>query len=173
MQIQYELTFQDFLAAQKLHARRSLFRFLCLIVCLYIWPLLGLAGLALSFTIIKRPLNPTFDDTVIFGGSVVLILIPIFILWQWRTFYTRTRVDSGDITFDFEPELIRTKTKHSKGEVEWALIKRMAENKKLFLLYIAQAKFFIIPKRVCSAGQIEELRALFQAKITSLQKNRV
>jgi hypothetical protein len=57
---------------------------------------------------------------------------------------------------------------YAKSEIEWPAISRFAEDKNVFLLYMAQAKFLVIPKRILSAEQIEEARALFTAKTPSV-----
>ena len=165
MQIQYELTFQDFRAAQSLHAKRSAFPYFAHVACFLLYPFLGILGLLFTFTTAKWRHDHMFKDVLLLGGSAILILLPVYMLWIWRRLYRRTRSGSGNCNLNFGPDLIRTQAEHSRSEVEWPAIKRFTEDEKLFLLYLAPARFLVIPKRVCSAEHIEELRALFQSKI--------
>jgi hypothetical protein len=56
---------------------------------------------------------------------------------------------------------------NSKSELNWKAIKSFRENKRIFILYLAPARFIAIPKRVFSEAQIEELRTLLLRKIPS------
>ena len=57
--------------------------------------------------------------------------------------------------------------------MEWATIERTVEDKKSFLLYVAPGKFLVVPKRVYSSGQIEELQMLLQGKVDVRHENRL
>ena len=52
-----------------------------------------------------------------------------------------------------------------KSDFDWTAVQLFREDKKIFILYIAAAKFIAIPKRVCTEAQTEELRSLFQREI--------
>ncbi|HEY3707253.1 MAG TPA: YcxB family protein [Terracidiphilus sp.] len=105
-----------------------------------------------------------------FIGSLFLLSFPIPVRLHWRYCYRRTRSNDGEWNLDFSDDLIRTRTTNSRGEIEWSAIQSFAENKNMFLLYLAPAKFFPIPKRACTPEEINELRALFQRQVTPASK---
>jgi hypothetical protein len=49
--------------------------------------------------------------------------------------------------------------------MDWKAVKTFLENKKIFMLYLAPAKFIVIPKRVCTEAQIGELRMLLLRQV--------
>ena len=70
------------------------------------------------------------------------------------------------MTFEFDDTGIRSTTQGTRGEIEWSAIRAVREDEKLLLIYLAPAKMFMIPKRVCTPGQLEELRQLCKSRIT-------
>jgi hypothetical protein len=169
MQIQYRLTFKDYLAAQALHAKRNGRAFFVYALSRYIYPALGICFL-IFLVLTPKPLHTLFTSPGNYWGMfacAVLLSCPFFVRWSLKRCYTRTRTGPGDCTLDLAPDLIHSRMEHAKSEIEWPAIKRFAEDKNVFLLYMAQAKFLVIPKRVCGPNQIEELRALFSAQIQS------
>jgi len=70
------------------------------------------------------------------------------------------------LTFEFDETSIRSTTQGTRGEIEWSAIRALREDEKLLLIYLAPAKMFMIPKRVCTPAQIEELRQLCQSRTT-------
>ena len=167
MQIQYKLTFRDYLDAQALHARRSVRAFFVYALSRYIYPALGICFL-IFLVLATKPIHNFFTSPGNGWGvfaCAVLLFCPLLVRWSLKRTYTRTRSGTGDCLLDFAPGLIRSSMKHAKSEIEWPAIKRSAEDKRVFLLYTAPAKFLVIPKRVCNPDQIEALRALFSAQI--------
>jgi hypothetical protein len=49
--------------------------------------------------------------------------------------------------------------------MEWKGIHYFREDKNVFLLYLAPAKFLAIPKRVCTEEQITEFRSLLSRQV--------
>jgi len=78
-----------------------------------------------------------------------------------KSCYKRTRSDSGACKVTLEHERIQFEGSASKGELAWRAVKQLRENDAVFLLYTAPAKFMVLPKRACTAAQIEEFKALF------------
>lgn len=167
MQIQYKVTFTDYLAAQALHAKRNGRALFLYILSRYIYPVLG--GCFLIFLLLaNRPAYKLLTSPGNYLGlfaCVVLLACPLLMRWSLKRIYTRTRSGPGDCTIEFAQDVIQTRMEHAKSELEWPAIRRFAEDEKAFLLYLAQAKFIVIPKRVCTAEQIHELRALFTSRI--------
>ena len=169
MQIQYKLTFQDFYAAQALHARRGVIPFLGRWFAFYGLMFIGVAG-GLFFLALAIVQGPAHFDRTPFFLSLVWIGLPLYVRWAYRRQFHRSQSESGQNLLDLDADSIRCKNEHSKSEMEWAAIQRTAEDKKSLLLYLAPGKFLVVPKRVCSAEQIDELRALLQRNVVSLRK---
>jgi hypothetical protein len=167
MQISYSLSFQDFLDVQKLNAKRNLWSRIRWGSTYYVNPLLGL--LILIATIILLIWNSNLIDDlavcVIVGSA--LILQPFVNRFRLKQIYKRARTSSKNFTLDFDPDSIRSKGEHSISELKWTGVKRWAEDEKLFLIYLAKTRFFTVPKRCCTSGQIEELRSLLQRNVAA------
>lgn len=166
MRLQYRLTDSDFLDAQSLHAKRGIVPVALHFVIYFVSPAAGLFFCFGVFAAAKADRFARFDWVGLTLG-VFWIVLPLLyrrlLVYQFR----RTRTGQGDSVLTFEADKIHCADEHTKSEIEWKAIRRFSENKKVVLLYLAAGKFIVIPKRVCSPEQIEELRQLFQAKISA------
>ena len=157
-QFEFEFTFSDYIHSQKLHATRSLWSLSTYLLFIIIFPVLGAIGALLGMLMLHA--GDRKNSLIEFVCSLVLLLFPLLIRLNWWYCYTRTRSDSGHRNFVFTDDFIRTETEYSRGEVDWPAIRSFKENAKVLLLYIAPAKFFVIPKRACSREQLDELQSL-------------
>jgi hypothetical protein len=153
MQIQVELSFADFLAAQRLHATRSLWGRLLRVVNFYIFPAFGVCMLCLAISI-WRNRSPAL---VMLACSLVLIGYPAYYRFKMFQCYKRTRSGDGACSLTFEESGIRMVSANSKSEMNWSAFRNVRQSDKVFLLYVAPGKFVIIPKRVSSAAEIGEI----------------
>jgi hypothetical protein len=164
MRLQYSVLFGDYAAAQALHSRRSIIRFLSHIAGYYLFPIFGICILSFAFLTAKSiGLNHTNWVVVMCGAY--LLSCPLILRLTAKRRYERMRSGTGDCTIEFDEDTIRTQGPHSKGEIGWKAIQFFSEDLKSFLLYLAPGKFIIIPKRVCTSEQVEELRTLFQRRV--------
>jgi hypothetical protein len=164
MVVVYNLDFRDYRAAQTLHAKRSEIPYLAHCAARYIYPALGLCILLFEFTphhVAGSP-QPKLLGTLC---GLFLIGLSLYVNWITRRSYALTRGNCGDCTIDFDSQLIRTKCLHSRSEVEWTAIQSSSEDSKTFLLYLAPARFLVIPKRACTDEQLNELRTLLHEKV--------
>lgn len=164
MLLAYSLTFPDYKAAQALHAKRSEIRYLAHCLARYVYPIFGVLILVYEFTPHHLGESP---QTKLIGTlfGLVLLCFPIYMYWVTRRSYIRTRSTTEDCSVEFGQEMIRTQGPHTRSELEWTAIQSSFEDRKLFLLYLAPARFVVIPKRVCTAEQVDELRMLLQANV--------
>ena len=58
-----------------------------------------------------------------------------------------------------------------KSELEWRAYTKYRETANLFLLFVAPSRYTLIPKRVMSPKQINDLRMLLNARIPAKQSN--
>lgn len=163
MHLEFQTNFRDFAAAQTLHAKRSEIAYLSHCVARYFFPVLGVLILLFEFTphLVRASAPKVFSAAC----GLFLVCTPAYIHVTWKRAYKRTRSGNGNLALDFSEELIRCKGEHSKSEIEWSAIQSFSEDESLFLLYLAPARFLPIPKRICTAKQIDELRLLFKRQI--------
>ena len=161
MRLQYKLTFQDFLAAQALHSKRSALSRINFLGPIYLFPIIGLGFIAWA-----KLLHATGASmATLVGAGVYLLVCPFLVRSRYKRLFHRTRSTDEPSTIDFNDQMIRCQGPHSKGELEWAAVQSFSEDDRTLILYLAPGKFLCIPKRVCDAAQVESLRAMFQDKI--------
>ena len=161
--IEFDLTFADYVHAQRLHAKQSGWRRFSLVLFCNVFPLLGTLGILAGILMLRDRVSS--DDFVVLGLSLLLLSYPLLVRLNWKYCFKRTRSNRGRCMFDFGDDLFRTASSVSRSEVQWCAIQSVAEDENSFLLYTARAMFFPIPKRACSPSQIEELRQLLQSKV--------
>ncbi|MGA3082507.1 MAG: YcxB family protein [Terracidiphilus sp.] len=164
MRIQFQLSFDDYRAAQRLHAMRSFWSRLGRVLNYYIYPIIGLISLILSLLLVSGR-APTHSVSTLIICGILLVCCPIYLQIRLKSCYKRTRSGSDGCQLTFDEESIGVEGQYSKGEMEWKAIHFFREDESVFLLYLALAKFIAIPKRVCSEEQIGELRSLLIQKV--------
>ena len=164
IRLEFSLSFEDYSNAQSLHARRGWWPRFNLILARFIAPAFGavfiVCGLlSLGQAVIGIPFILTI------GCGLFLIALPLDRRLKLKRCYKRTRMGTGQSSVEFAETQIRTQVTNCKSEIEWNAVRSFAENQKVFLLYLAPAKFIVIPKRVCVDNTIDNLRMLFREKI--------
>lgn len=162
--LRFTLTFQDFLNSQWLHVSRIWWRKVLRIGRIFIYPVLGIVLIVLTLAM-ESGRNSTGGDIIVAMEGALLVLYPFYFRYRLKKLYRGTRVNDGNVTLEISDKGIHTGTSNSRGEIAWTVVKSYAENKHLFMVYTAPMKFIAIPKRVCTAQQIDELRSLFQRHI--------
>lgn len=87
------------------------------------------------------------------------VLYPWFYRARLRCRYRRRGVRE-ETTFDIGEENILVKSENVSSEVRWKAVRLYLEDPNMFLLYIAPARFFALPKRVFTPEQISQLQSL-------------
>ena len=166
MQVSYKLSLSDYLAAQHLYYWRKFSAKMILILNYVIYPLLGLIGLALyAYSVIYHHGKPW--SAGFFGGIFVLLFIPLWFQFNLRRCYKKGRVIDANCNLDFNEENIQTDIPgYAKSTFEWQAVHNYQEGKKTILVYVAQTRFFVIPKHVLAPGQRDEFITLLQRKIS-------
>lgn len=159
--LQFTLSLKDYQNAMRLHARRTWWRRIARVVNLFVFPILGIVFIVLAFAMERDP-NSTGSTIFVGVSGVFLLCYPFCFHYRLKSCYRRTRVDDGSVTLDLSEEGIHSESSNTKTNISWNALHSFAENKHLFMLYLAPARFIAIPKHVCTAQQIDELRSLFQ-----------
>ena len=164
MQIQFKLSFDDYRAAQHLHATHSIWPLFKYILVYYIYPIVGLFFLIAGIPLFGDRASNHYVPTLIACG-IILVCTPLFMQIHVRNCYKRSRIDNGESKLTIGEEYIGIVGQTTNSEISWKAVKSFRENKKVFMLYLAPAKFIAIPKRVCTDEQISELRTILRQKI--------
>ena len=161
--LNFTLTFEDYLHAQQLHARHNRWVGLNYFAARFILPVLGVCLIAIAlFALIRGVLSAISFFNL--GLGVFFVLYPWYYRLCLKRRFLRTRTGS-EMQIEINEETIQVKTENSSSEVKWKAVKSYLEDGKLFLLYLAPAKFIALPKRVFSPEQIAALQALLAQKL--------
>ena len=164
MQIQFQLSLDDYLAAQRLHSTGSSWLMFQYVLIYFISPIFGLIFLIIDLLHFEdKASNHYHSATIIYG--ILLVCIPIIMRIHLKRCYKRTRTDNNESKFTFGEERIEIEGQYINGAMDWRAVKSYRENDKVFILYSAPARFSIIPKRACTDEQISELRTILRQKI--------
>jgi ABC-type transport system involved in multi-copper enzyme maturation permease subunit len=162
MRVEYTITEQDYLAAQRLALRTSQ-PFGYFMVRWYMHAM-GLFILAYLVSVaMRQQLSLSFLPGAFFGAF--FLLWPMMIPYQHKRIYARTpslhgriRMESSESDLNFIGETFNT-------IVSFAHFEKYVENENSILLYQNPQVFHLIPKRELSPEQIKNLHDLFTTKI--------
>jgi hypothetical protein len=163
--LRYKLTFEDYLSAQRLHAKRGIWPRVVSIIANWLYPLLGIFFFAIAFQEWRdRDATGSVVSSVFVG--VLLIGCRFYVRWKYRRCYQRTRIGSGDTSMLFREDNFLTEEQDcGKSECSWNAVKSWREDAKVVLIYLAPARFIAIPKRAVSDSQLNDLRELLRRKV--------
>jgi hypothetical protein len=163
MQVAYQLTAAEFVAAQRLHMGRGPLGFFSVAFSYFVAPILGLL-LILVIPFWRDGI--TFSSIMRLIPPLLILLLPIWLSLYWRYRFRASRVSDSPCVIDFEEDRISSEMPgFSKGIVEWAAIKKYREGAKVLLIYVSRTSFFVVPRRACESGDFSSLRALLDRKL--------
>ena len=166
VRLEFTLTLRDYFEGQLLHARRSWWPRLNMFMYRFGFPAWG-ALLMIAGFVLAATAAPPLPVVIVFAGGLILLSYPIYLRYRLKYIFRQTRSGDGRMTFEFDESGIRSSTEGTRGEVEWSAIQTVREDQTLILIYLAPAKMFMIPKRVCSSQEVENLHQLFHARISA------
>jgi hypothetical protein len=164
MRISFEFTLEDYLAAESLHATRSLGSRIETVLNYWIVPLIGALSLA-SALLLVRDRSSQDSALILFVIGPLLILYPIFLRIRLRRSYIRNHSGPEERTMTFESGRIVIEGPNSRSELNWKAIRSYRVGDKVTLIYLAPGRFIPIPKRACSDAVIQELHSLLMRKL--------
>jgi hypothetical protein len=159
IELRFDLTFEDYLNAQRLHAKKNWWLRLNYFAARFVVPVLGILLILLSLLIFSQG-RPTHLAIFNFGLGIFLASYPWYFRAKIRRCYRRTRIGSADTWVEIGEDTIHVKGDNASSEASWKAVKSHLEDRKIFLLYLAPAKFIILPKRIFTPEQIAELQSL-------------
>lgn len=162
--LHFDFNFDDYLNAQRLHAKSSWWLRINYLLARIGLPIFGIVIIAATLWAVK------FIDSLpllIFEFSIGLFLTfyPVYFRFKLKRCYVRTRIGSGERTFDFDDTIILLEEANAKSEVNWAAVRSFSEDENSFLIYLAPAKMIMVPKRICPEPQLTELHEMCRRNI--------
>jgi len=162
MRIDYEITKQDFLDAQRLAIQKSplpLVRWTRLVSLLF--------GLSLLVFLIYAAARQGFSVRFVPGLAICLLFIsmPLLNRRTQENLYKKSTSMHGKLSFDADDEGIRFAGGTFSSKLAWPHFVKYVEDDKVFLLYQNSQVFNLVPKRALSQEQITTLREYLQRNI--------
>ena len=165
MNFEYQLTEQDFVDAFRAHWCRSLTWRIMRPVGLVL--LVGLVVLSI-FVARGRSYDQAFQAilplAILIVFWAVLLLSPV---WQVKRLFRKNPDSHRPTKVEMDDESIRTRSADSESTMRWTKFVSFVESEKSFLLYPSAMGFNILPKRVLTSEQIEQLRTLIARHVSA------
>ena len=162
IRLEFTLTFEDYLNAARLNARRNWWARFCLLFQEFLAPTLGIViGIYAVLGAVKGKIGIPFFIMV--GASLYLVAFtnPRARLKQaWK----QNDASHGDL-WEFDRPHIRSRKSTAQSEFAWTAVSSFLEDDKIILLNLSPGGSIVIPKRVCAPDQINGLRELCLSSI--------
>jgi hypothetical protein len=162
MEIDYELTQQDFTEAYGAHRNRNNpMKWIRLIA---FWLVIGFAAFLLYGSILAhntRALLPFFVLAILW----LIVIGGILPQWLIRRQYTKQPGAHGPRKLTLDASGAHWRWNGGSGDVEWRNYIRTVEGEKQILFYTSPACFNILPKRALNSDQLSELRTMLAQNI--------
>lgn len=166
MQIEYEITEQDFLDAHKLAIRKhpkSSTKLIFLVL-----PYWGLfLFLAVGWNAVRSGIAWNSSLILPFGFGLFALASPWLFKKSQKNMYRKTISMHGPRTMLVDDTGLSFSGPAFSSHLKWPFFIKFAEDDKAFVLYQSNQIFHPIPKRELSQEQIAELRETFKQNITS------
>jgi len=162
--LKYTLSLDDYRAAQYFHNERGVWPYLNHFTARFVLPVIGAVLIAGSVLLLSEGSLHTVAPVLLCFG-IYLASYALFYRYRLRRRYQRTRTDSNERRVTFSEDVIHVEEANSSGDLKWAAAKRFSENEKVFLVYFAEAKFMILPKRMFQPGQADALRPYYNRNL--------
>lgn len=158
MKINGKLEWTDYLDAQRLHMRQGGWR-------------RGLqyavvAMLLLAFGFLLIPAIQDQDWSLLWplswpliAGGVFLLYLYVIVPRRMRQIYLQHKEMAAPFEHEITPAALVSTGQFGHAERPWNIFHKWRENDKLFLLYVSDIQFVLIPKRFCTREQLQALRA--------------
>lgn len=160
LSLNYYITQDDFVAAQRAHQRRNT------------WGKVqyGVGMVLLGWFLLLALFSLIFTPRVWMNYTLPLLLAGAYLYIYYFAHRLSYRKNAGlfsEVAVEIGGEGVHVLTAHSESTVPWSSYRRWVESEKVFLLYMGERTFNIIPKRILSVEQLEELRKLLTEKVRS------
>ena len=151
--LEYQITQDDFVAAQKLHYGCSRW-----VMYLVVW---GAITVYLSFT-------KDVETVLIASGLLALVLFVIYPAVhrrRYRAVYAKQQLLQATFRFQFDDEAAEWETESGSARIRWPDFVKFKQSDSLFVLYESHNLIRIVPKRIFD----EEQRRAFVEQLNSIR----
>src|SRR5262249_31297610 len=161
LKIDYEITEQDFLDAQRLAMKE-----LGPLVRAVRW-YMPMVGSVMLIWLLIDVRHIGFDPRLLFGLAVALFFIanPGLTRHKQKKMYSSASAMHGRLSAEFDDQGVRFSGPNHNESAGWQNYRTFAEDSRMFLLWQPTRVFNPIPKRHLSSQQIEQLRTLLSAQL--------
>lgn len=155
LSLTYRITQDDFVAAQRAHQRRNAsgktqyaigMFLMCMFVAMAVFSIIFTPRIWLNYTL-----------PLVLAGAYLYLYY-----FAHRMAYRRNAALFSDIALDLTPEGVHVVTPHSESSMPWSRYRSWMESDKVFLLYMGERTFNIIPKRLLTPETEDELRGMLR-----------
>lgn len=112
----------------------------------------------------------TFIISFALGAIISLImsfLYVLYLLWFGKRLLKSNKLYKYEQTYRFDAEGIFNKSEVGEAQIKWNDLYKVAETKKVFLLYISRYQAFIIPKKeIKEDKEIQYLKDLLRKSVS-------
>ena len=166
MQLNYELTLDDYKAVLRLHRRQKIGRFIYFIAFYRLIPVAAVLFLTLTFVALAH--HKPHQVSILFpldaGFLWVAIALPIARAFNIRKCFKQlfppTRLGRAS-SIEINEDGIQSRTPGiGEGKVYWSGILRFAQNEEVTMLYLSESRFLFFPTQAMSPAQRAELNDL-------------
>ena len=159
MKINGQLTWQDYMHAQHLHTQRVWWQQLIWYIALAALVAGGLS--ALIPDVAANGIRVVWDYIwlPIVIAIALLLFYYVFLPRSMRQLYEREPKMAAPFEYEITPGSFLASNQFGNLDRPWAEFLKWRENKDFLLLYLTEAQYIIIPKRLCTPEQVEALKA--------------
>ena len=145
----------DYLNAQTLHHRWSRQKAIVVILLVII---AGVLGWVLWFQG-ARPITGGIIGGLIGGAIAALIVRYVYVPWKARRVFRQQKSLHHEFTLSWNADGVHSKNANGEYSSGWSDFIRWKENECLFLLYLSDLMFYMVPKRAFSGdAELEDFR---------------
>lgn len=162
MKIVCNYTIDDYVEAQRLHRRGSIWRQWDRVVGWLFFLICAGAGLLI---VVSNPHQYRIALPSLAMAVFWALLLFVFPGLRMRYIFKRSPYFSQESSFDISEEGILNENPNMRSQRSWNLFTKWAENERLFMIYSSPVQFVLLPKRSFATGAAEQLRELLRRKI--------
>jgi len=158
--IEYQLTFDEYLEGQRAYIKTSLFRY-------YIYWVFGILGITVGILGILVVPGMAASYIVILLGAYCVLSVTLFHRLRVTRLWKQEPNVSKQLSVEIAEDHLHFVSPHEDGRIKWSAFCHFMETKNLFMIFRQRNMFNAIPKRVFSnSGEVESFRNLLRRKIT-------
>ncbi len=162
MKINGQLTASDYLKAQYLHARPSRAMAIAFGILVGLLALGFLAGFYIM--LVDNNLSSLWGFSWPIALIIVVFLLYFFVMLPMRVrrIYGQHKEMSSPFEHEITPEGLVSSNLYGYAKRPWANFIKWKENQDLFMLYVSDVQFILIPRRFIAPEQLAALHARLQ-----------